>query len=581
MPKTLIKRREPPAQPPDYPGVAAFLRPLLAARGAGDGEDFSFSLHSLPSWRDLPDIEAATGLLETALRSQQCIVVVGDYDADGATSVALVYQALRSFGAERLHWYVPDRFRLGYGLSPELVDDLVELQPHIILTVDNGVAALAGAAHARAQGYKLIVTDHHLPGAELPECEALVNPNLPGCSFPGKNLAGVGVAFYLLLALRARLVANKYFLYRAEQPPNMARFLDLVALGTVADLVRLDATNRTLVEQGLRRIRAGKAGFGVRALYSVSKRVMARATSADLSFGLAPRLNAAGRIDDMSLGIKCLLAPDYKQASAAAAELDKLNAKRKRIELKMYQDAEEQITPELAQLSADERQALCLCNSSYHEGIVGIIAGRIKDKTGKACIVFAPGRDGALKGSARSVPELHIRDLLAELDARHPDLILRYGGHALAAGLSLAEANYQRFVAAFHAVAAERLRGHDPARVFVVDGELPAAALNASNAEALRYGCPWGTGFEEPLFCGDFRLVQQRLIADRHLFLSLLSGSTIVEAVLFNSGLDYYPLDNSELKLIYHLDLNLYRGAYNLRLNVRHIIKEDDDVEYA
>ena len=585
MVKTIIKRRQIAPNHPSYAHIDAFLHPYLASRGAGAGEDFSFSLGSLPDWRSLKNIQAAVELLHQALQQQQRIVIVGDYDADGATSVALMHQALREFGAGNISWYVPDRFKLGYGLSPELVAALQPEQPQLLITVDNGVAAIAGARAALELGCKLLITDHHLPGSELPQCSALINPNLRDCRFPGKNLAGVGVAFYLLLALRSYLIEQQYFLFRGVQPPKLAQYLDLVALGTIADLVKLDSINRTLVEQGLRRIRAGRCSPGVRALFAISKRVVKRATSSDLSFALAPRLNAAGRIEDMSLGIKCLLSSDYRQALALATELDKLNNKRKTIELSMYNKAQEQIEQDLQQLlEADSASAnaICLYSDKFHEGVVGIIAGRLKDSTGKPTVIFARGQDGLLKGSARSVAAVHMRDLLETIDNANPGLIVRFGGHAMAAGLTISADNLPAFAPIFTRQVQAAFGSSEPARVFISDGELSSSALCAANAEAIRYACPWGCGFDEPLFEGQFQVLQQRLIKDRHLFLTLLSGERSLEAVLFNSGKDYYPIANPRAaKIIYNLDLNLYRGAYNLRLNIRHILQEHDHVEHS
>ena len=585
MVKTIVRARPQPSELPRYAQVDPFLHPYLASRGLAADFDFSFSLRSLPDWRDLRGIDAATELLMRALQKQQRIVIVGDYDADGATSVALMYRGLRAMGASNLHWYVPDRFQLGYGLTPKLVERLSELQPDLIVTVDNGIASIDGAQAASARGYQLLITDHHLPAADLPECAAIVNPNQPGCNFASKNLAGVGVAFYLLLALRARLIQAQHFMFRGEQPPNMAQFLDLVALGTVADLVKLDAVNLILVEQGLRRMRSGKLSSGVRALFSISNRVCKRATSSDLSFALAPRLNAAGRIDDMHLGIKCLLAEDYKQALAHAAELDKLNTQRKRIELEMYAQAEEQLEQDLESLLDDDQQSssksICLYSDSYHEGVVGILAGRLKDRTGKPCVVFARGQDGVLKGSARSVDAVHIRDVLEQISNANYGMIARYGGHALAAGLSIEAERFPDFAAAFQSTIEQSFGSQEPARYFLSDGELKPQQLTAANAETVRYCCPWGSGFAEPLFTGKFRILQQRLISGKHLFLSLLADERSFEAVLFNSGKDYHPLSAEEATFVYNLDLNLHRGAFNLRLNLRHIIQDNDDAEYS
>ena len=581
MVKTKIQRRALPAQLPQYSAVDPFLHPYLASRGLAADFDFSFSLQALPDWRAMRGIHEATELLTQALRAQQRIVIVGDYDADGATAVALVYRALRAFGAQNLEWCVPDRFQLGYGLTPQLVEVLSAHQPDLLITVDNGIASIDGALAARARGYKLLITDHHLPAASLPECAAIVNPNQPQCQFPSKNLAGVGVAFYLLLALRARLVQDQYFMFRGEQPPNMAQFLDLVALGTIADLVKLDAVNLILVEQGLRRMRSGKISAGVRALFAISKRVAKRATSSDLSFALAPRLNAAGRIEDMSLGIKCLLAENYQQALAHASKLDKLNAQRKRIELDMYAQAEAQLEQDLTALLDDEDAAssksICIYDDKYHEGVVGILAGRLKDRTGKPCVVFARGQDGTLKGSARSVDSVHIRDALEQISNAHEGMILRFGGHALAAGLSLEPERLPDFAIAFQQTIEHMFGARDPLRHLLSDGELEPQQLTAANAEAVRYCCPWGSGFDEPLFTGTFRVLKQRLVSDKHLFVSVLAGEHNIEAVLFSNGKDYYPVPEPEATFVYNLDLNLYRGAFNVRLNLRHVIQEDDD----
>ncbi|MGD2056357.1 MAG: single-stranded-DNA-specific exonuclease RecJ, partial [Gammaproteobacteria bacterium] len=482
--------------PADLPAV---LRRVYAARTIESAADLDYSLQRLLSPARLGGMPAAVGLLVAALTQRQRIVVVGDFDADGATSCALCLRALRSMGALHVDYLVPNRFEYGYGLTPEIVNVAAQRGPDLIITVDNGIASVAGVAAARERGIRVLITDHHLPGAELPRADALVNPNLPGEDFPSRHLAGVGVAFYVMLALRSALRERGWFAEQGMPEPNLGQWLDLVALGTVADVVPLDRNNRILVEQGLRRIRAGRCVPGIRALLQAGGRAPARCVSTDLGFVVGPRLNAAGRLDDMSQGIECLLTDSEHTAQSIAARLDALNRERRAIETEMQARALEAIR----QLRLEERPlptGLCLFDPDWHQGVIGILAARIRERFHRPVIAFAPGGDGELKGSARSVPGFHIRDALDAVASRHPGLVSRFGGHAMAAGLTLAEESYPAFAAAFDVEVSRFLSADDLNGVIYTDGELAADELNLETARLLREAGPWGQGFPEPLF---------------------------------------------------------------------------------
>jgi single-stranded-DNA-specific exonuclease len=547
------------------------LRRVYLARGVTTAEGLGLGLEQLLPAAGLKGIEAAVALLESVLEAQGRILVVGDYDADGATSTALALLVLRAFGCEKVGYLVPNRFEFGYGLSPEIVELAARQQPDLIITVDNGIASISGVSRAAELGIPVLVTDHHLPGEQLPAAAAIVNPNQPGDGFASKNLAGVGVIFYLLVALRARLRQAGWFERCGLAVPNMAEWLDLVVLGTVADLVVLDQNNRILVEQGLRRIRAGRCRPGIEALIRLAGRDQSRLVASDLGYAIGPRLNAAGRLEDMGLGIECLLADDPSAALQMAVELDRLNRTRREIEQQMQEQAQQLLQQLHREMQGEIPLALCLYDPDWHQGVVGILASRIKEKYHRPVIAFADGGDGILKGSARSVPALHIRDLLERIASRHAGLIERFGGHAMAAGLSLTKQNLERFRQAFEAEAADWL---DPAELvgeLLSDGELEAEALGLELAQLLRQAGPWGQGFPAPLFDGWFQVLQQRVVGERHLKLRLRTeqGDAELDGIAFNQA-EIGELA-SQVRLAYRLDVNEFRGRVQPQLVVEYI----------
>ncbi|MBK8537114.1 MAG: single-stranded-DNA-specific exonuclease RecJ [Candidatus Competibacteraceae bacterium] len=567
---TVIVRRSLPDFA-DLPG-SPLLQRIYAGRGIRSAEELDLRLALLPSPATLKGITEAVSLLETALRQRWRITIVADLDADGATSCALATRALRALGAAEVNYVVPNRFVHGYGLTPEIVAVAAGEQPNLLITVDNGMSSTEGVKTAHALGIRVLITDHHLPGATLPEADALVNPNQPGDTFPGKQLAGVGVIFYVLSALRSRLRESGWFAERGLPDPNMAQFLDLVAVGTVADVVPLAQINRVLVDQGLRRIREGRCVPGIAALFTVAGRSMARATAGDVGFQLGPRLNAAGRLADMSLSIECLLCDDPARALQLAQELDRLNRERRVIETDMKVQALES----LDRLPLDDHElpfGLCLFDPGWHQGVVGILAGRIRERVHRPVIAFAPDNsDGLLRGSARSVPGLHIRDVLAAMDVRQPDLIARFGGHAAAAGLSLLPAHLPAFQAAFDAEVRSQLRAEDLNGNLWSDGALESAEISLETADELREAGPWGQGFLEPLFDGVFEVISHRVMKEQHLKLSLRSpgAKPALEAVAFNQVGDFTP-GTARLRVAYKLDVNEWRGERRLQLMVAHL----------
>ena len=546
------------------------LRRVYAARAVESADDLDYSLERLIPPAELGGLTGAVDLLEAAVSGHQRIVVVGDFDADGATSCALCMRALRAMGATEIHYLVPNRFEYGYGLTPEIVNVAAELQPDLIMTVDNGISSIEGVAAASQQGIKVLITDHHLPGKQLPAAAAIVNPNNIGDGFPSKNLAGVGVAFYVMLALRARLRDNGWFRDKAIAEPNLAQYLDLVALGTVADVVPLDRNNRILVQQGVQRMRAGRCVPGIRALLEVAGRSLSRLVSTDLGFTVGPRLNAAGRLDDMSLGIECLLTDDAVAASEMAARLDALNRERKDIESDMQSRALEAIE----NLKLDDKQlpvGLCLFDPGWHQGVIGILAARIKERFHRPVIAFARSGDGEIKGSARSVSGLHIRDALDAVAARHPDLIAKFGGHAMAAGLSLPEAHYPAFASAFDEEVSRQLSRDDLNGVIYSDGELAEQELSLETAQLLRDASPWGQGFPAPVFEGDFNVVSHRVVGQRHLKMTLSPerGHCQIDGIAFNT--EVLPRGSQRVHMAYRLDVNEYRGIVTPQLIVEHM----------
>ncbi|MEL5237529.1 single-stranded-DNA-specific exonuclease RecJ [Serratia bockelmannii] len=571
--KTQLRRR-PAADDTHLPAsLPPLLRRLYALRGVQAEQELERGVKGMLPWQQLDGIDDAVGLLQQALADGRRIMVVGDFDADGATSTALTVLALRSMGGAAVDYLVPNRFEDGYGLSPEVVEQAAARGAELIVTVDNGISSHAGVDVAHAKGMQVLVTDHHLPSETLPAAEAIVNPNLRGCGFPSKSLAGVGVAFYLMLALRARLRDSGWFEQRALAMPNLAELLDLVALGTVADVVPLDANNRILVYQGLNRIRAGKCRPGIRALLEVANRDARQLAANDLGFALGPRLNAAGRLDDMSIGVALLLSDDIAQARMLANDLDALNQTRREIEQGMQVEAL-QLCDQLERTSTELPYGLAMYHPEWHQGVVGILASRIKERFHRPVIAFAPAGDGILKGSGRSVPGLHMRDALERLDMLNPGLMMKFGGHAMAAGLSLEEAKFDEFRQRFGELVGEWL---DPAMLEGViwsDGELAMQELSLTTAELLSEGGPWGQAFPEPTFDGKFRILQQRLVGEKHLKLMVepLGGGPLLDGIAFNVDTTLWP-DSSvrEVELAYKLDVNEFRGNRNVQLLIQHL----------
>jgi len=548
----------------DINALPATLHPVLrrvyAARGVVES-DLPLELKNLVPPSLLKGIDAACALLEDALRRQRMIVIAGDYDADGATSTALAMLALRAMGAKSLGYVVPDRFLMGYGLSPALAELAAEQGAELLVTVDNGIASVSGVARAKALGMDVLITDHHLPGPELPVADAIVNPNQPGCIFPSKHLAGVGVMFYVLLALRARLRESGWFTDRSEL--NLADYLDLVALGTVADVVRLDHNNRILVQQGVARIRAGRARLGMLALLQAASRAPAQISATDLGFVIAPRINAAGRLEDMRIGIECLMCEDVAAADESARTLDKLNRSRREIETQMKDEA--------LQIVAEDGSnvGVCLFDPDWHEGVVGLVASRVKEKLHRPAIAFARAKEGGLlKGSGRSISGLHIRDAIAAVDARFPDMIERFGGHAMAAGLTLPEQHYETFGAAFDAICSAWLEPAQLEQVIETDGELAPKELHIETAQALELAGPWGQGFPEPRFEGVFEIEEARLVGSTqtHVKYKLRLGGTSFAAMDFG-GVERMQR-RGLVQLVYRLTVNRWQGRESIDLQI-------------
>jgi single-stranded-DNA-specific exonuclease len=564
-----IEPRQLPAILPFLGDLPPLLTRLYAARGVLDATELDKSLARLIPFQRLKGIDRAVDLLVQAIDQGQRILIVGDFDADGATASTVGVLGLRLLGAAHVDYLVPNRFEYGYGLTPEIVEVALRREPQLLMTVDNGISSVEGVAAAKAAGLQVLVTDHHLPGHALPDADAIVNPNQPGCEFPSKALAGVGVIFYVLMALRARL--RDLGRYATSPQPNIGELLDLVALGSVADVVPLDANNRILIHQGLERIRAGRARPGIKAILAVARREAAKVTSTDLGFIVGPRLNAAGRLDDMSLGIECLLSQDDALAQDMAAQLDGLNQDRKSIEQGMQREA-------LAQLKdlplADMPYGLCLFDAEWHQGVIGILASRLKEKYHRPTIAFADAGGGLLKGSARSVPGFHVRDALDAVAARHPQLISKFGGHAMAAGLSLPEENFSVFAEAFDAEVRRQLGEDDLTGRLLTDGSLAVEEFHLELARALRHAGPWGQHFPEPMFHGVFQLVEQRIVGERHLKVVVKTecGSLKLDGIAFGVDREVWPNPSVRwVELAYKLDLNEFRGQETVQLLIAHI----------
>ncbi|CAI4171672.1 ssDNA-specific exonuclease RecJ [Alteromonas macleodii] len=545
---------------------------IYRGRNIANLDDLENGLKGLTHFNVLKGMPQAAQILADAVVQNKRIIIVGDFDADGATSTSVCILALRAMGYHNVDFLVPNRFDFGYGLSVPIVDEAAKQGAEVIVTVDNGISCIDGVTHAKSLGMQVVVTDHHLPGDVLPPADAIVNPNQPGCEFPSKNLAGVGVAFYIMLALKAELQQQGHFEKAGVAPPNLASLLDIVAVGTVADVVVLDKNNRILVHQGLQRIRAGKCRPGIKALVEVANRDCAHLTSTDLGFVVGPRLNAAGRLDDMSQGIACLLEDETIQARMIAAELDALNKERREIETGMKAQAET-VLEQMALNEGDMPSALVVYREDFHQGVIGIVAGRLKEKYLKPVIAFAHQDDEIIKGSARSIPGVHIRDVLDEVNTRYPGVIEKFGGHAMAAGLSLPVAKLQDFERAFVNIARAHMAKLDGNHALFSDGDLSSEELCLPFAHLLRQAGPFGQGFESPLFDGEFALLDQRLVGQKHLKMVLKSdGANEVDAIAFNVDLKSWP--NAMVKRVhiaYRLDINVFRGQETVQLIVEQI----------
>jgi single-stranded-DNA-specific exonuclease len=567
-----IQRRPSAASDGFAADVHPVLRRVYAARGLHNDADLDLSLDRLVPVGSLDGVDAATELL-MAHRAGR-VLVIGDFDADGATSTALMVRALRGMGFAHVDFLVPNRFRFGYGLTPEIVELAATRKPSLIVTVDNGVSSVAGIEAALQLGIPVLVTDHHLPGAVLPRAKVIVNPNLADSRFASTALAGVGVAFYVVAALARALRQDDF---------RVAESLDLVALGTVADVVPLDRNNRVLVAQGLRRIRAGRCVPGIRALLESAGRRFEQITAADLGFAVAPRLNAAGRLTDMTVGIACLLADDASEASRLAGQLARLNEERREIEQRMQLEALDIAAGVRFGDDGDESLGLCLFDEGWHQGVVGLVAGRIKDRLHRPVIAFARAEDGSLRGSARSISGVNIRDALDSVATHHPGLIDKFGGHAMAAGMSLPEENLAKFRAAFAAEIAARVGHESLSGVIHSDGALSTAELSLDTARALRGAGPWGQGFPEPVFDGDFQILDARIVGDKHLKMRLKAMDTetgatqadSIEAIAFGyiggAAEDSKVRSGAQIQLAYRLEVNEYRGIERIQLNCQHL----------
>ena len=552
------------------------LRRIYKNRNICEIEEVDKSLKKLLPFSSLKNIQTANDILYEALIKQWRIVVVGDFDADGATSTTIAVKCLKMFGALDVEFLVPNRFKFGYGLTPEIVQEAADLHhPDLIVTVDNGISSVSGVATANKLGIKVLVTDHHLPGDELPAAETIVNPNQLGDEFASKNLAGVGVIFYVMLALRAQLRAEKWFEKQKITEPNLSSVLDIVALGTVADVVPLDQNNRILVNQGLKRIKAGHACPGITALLEIAKRNPVNIVASDLGFAIGPRLNAAGRLEDMSIGIQCLLSDNIMQARIYAQQLNQLNEDRKKIE----KDMQQQALFDLEKLHLNEDKSLpmglCLYDESWHQGVIGILASRIKDKFHRPVIVFANDDDKNIKGSARSIPNIHIRDILDTVATKNPGLITKFGGHAMAAGLSIPLDLLDDFKSKFDEEVSLQMQPEYLDNIIYSDGELDPTDYEIDLAQILRSSEPWGQAFPEPIFDGIFRLEQQRIVGEKHLKLVLkpINSNISIDAIAFNAvdNLEMPINVGDELFTAFKLDINEFRGARNLQLMVEHI----------
>ncbi|WP_415885955.1 single-stranded-DNA-specific exonuclease RecJ [Neptuniibacter sp. QD37_6] len=561
---------------PVFQQVNPVLARIYASRGVHDLQGLGRSLNELLPDSGLAGIDGAVNRLVRALEQREKILIIGDFDCDGATSTSVAVLALRMMGVAEVGYLVPNRFEYGYGLSPEIVAEALKQSPDLLITVDNGISSIEGVAAANAAGLDVIVTDHHLAGKELPAACAIVNPNQPDCQFTAKSTCGVGVIFYVMIALRRMLQQKDWFNLNGLPSPNLGSLLDLVALGTVADVVPLEQNNRVLVHQGLQRIKAGRCRPGLKALIELSGRQQHKVASSDLGFAIAPRLNAAGRLEDMSIGIECLLTESEQKAKDLAATLNDLNQERKGIEQEMQQQALD-LLDKLQLDSAQLPYGLSLYEPEWHQGVIGILASRIKDRTHRPVIAFAQGDEGELKGSARSIPGFHVRDGLDAIAARYPSLLRKFGGHAMAAGLTIKATDLELFQNAFDEEVRRQLSESDLQQEVLTDGELTAADMTIELAELLRDAGPWGHQFPEPLFDGQFTLIQQRVVGQRHLKMVLMEpiSGLAVDAIQFNADMEVWPdQDITQVRAVYRLDVNEFRGKRSVQMLVDHLLPE-------
>ena len=548
------------------------LKRIYASRNIKSSEDLDYSLGSLIPYEELGGIDDAVILLQEMITQKKRILIVADFDADGATSCALAIRGLTAMGAEDVIYVVPNRFEHGYGLSPKIVDVALDHDPDLIVTVDNGISSISGVEHAKKNGIKVLITDHHLPGDKLPSADVIINPQLKEDEFPSKNLAGVGVIFYILLALRAKLKAENWFDEKNIKYPNLANLLDLVALGTISDLVPLDKNNRTMVAHGLKLMRQNKSKVGILAILNQSGRQLSTLTSGDLSFAIAPRLNAAGRLTDMSLGIECLLTDDKENAVEMAKKLNQLNIERRQIQNNMEEQALTEFEKYLQDTSKKMPHGICIYNQNWHQGVVGVLAAKIKEKFIRPVIVFAQECQGILKGSARSITELHIKDVFDEIARLYPELILTFGGHAMAAGLTIEESQFDRFSDVFNKVVNQYISSDSLEDQCLTDGELSGDDFSLPLALAIQNAGPWGQSFPEPIFVGQFKILDKRVVGESHLKLKLQSrNNNTLDAIAFNMTDDDWPSKLEQITSTYRLGINNYRGHSQIQLFIEHI----------
>jgi len=549
------------------------LKRVYASRNIKSGKDLDYSLSSLIPFKQLSGINDAVILLQEMLEQKKRILIVADFDADGATSCALAIRGLTAMGAKDVIYVVPNRFEHGYGLSHEIVDVALDYDPDLIVTVDNGISSISGVEYARKNGVKVLITDHHLPGKELPNADVIINPQLADDKFPSKNLAGVGVIFYILLALRAKLKQEYWFENNNIVYPNLANFLDLVALGTIADLVPLDKNNRTMVAHGLKLIKKNKSKPGIYALLNQAGRQLSKLTSSDLSFAVAPRLNAAGRLTDMSLGIECLLTDDEGDAIEIAGKLNRLNTERRQIQDDMQEEALAELEKYLQDTSGEIPYGICIYNKDWHQGVVGILASKIKEKFNRPAIVFAKENEGVLKGSARSIAGLHIKDVFDELATLHPELILTFGGHAMAAGLTIKESQYSNFSNIFNELVNQHISSDRLEDEYLTDGELSDEDFTVPLALAIQNAGPWGQSFPEPTFAGQFKILDKRIVGENHLKLKLQSRNkrTTLDAIAFNITDVNWPSGTDQILSTYRLGINDFQGSSQVQLFIEHL----------